>query len=99
MVPWESLRTPIQCHAPRVGRAMNPHVRGIIFVILIAIAALAAIAGRVLADADIEFNERGNYLIPDQFNNLVIEFYRSSKIVWQFGKGPADFPEASIIAP
>jgi hypothetical protein len=76
---------------------MNPHGRTIIFGFLISTASLAAIAGSVLADDDSEFNERGNYLIADQFNNRVIEVDPSGKIVWHFGKGPADFSPDSII--
>src|ERR1700720_3138260 len=75
---------------------MNPHGRAIIFGFLISTASVA-IAGSVLADDDSEFNERGNYLIADQFNNRVIEVDRSGKIVWHFGKGPADFSPDSII--
>ena len=76
---------------------MNSHGRAIIFGFLISTASLAAIAGRVLADDGSEFNEPGNYLIADQFNNRVIEVDRSGKIVWHFGKGPADFSPDSII--
>jgi hypothetical protein len=50
---------------------------------------------RVVADDD--FNKPGNTLIADQFNNRVIEVDSSGKIVWQFGKGPADFSAESII--
>ena len=46
---------------------------------------------------DDEFNRPGNILIADQFNNRVIEVDRNGKIVWQFGRGPADFSPASII--
>jgi hypothetical protein len=76
---------------------MYPHGRAIIIGFLISTAALAVIVGGVLADADSEFNERGNYLIADQFNNRVIEVDPNGKIVWQFGKGPADFSRDSII--
>ena len=76
---------------------MNTHGRAIIFGFLISAASLAAIAGSVLADDDGEFNERGNYLIADQFNNRVIEVDRSGKIVWHFGQGPMDFSPDSII--
>jgi hypothetical protein len=55
------------------------------------------VTGRVLADNDSEFNEPGNYLIADQFNNRVIEVDRRGNIVWQFGRGPTDFSPASII--
>jgi hypothetical protein len=76
---------------------MNLNRRGIIFGLLAATVALAAIGGRVLADDHSEFNEPGNYLIADQFNNRVIEVDRGGRIVWQFGKGPADFSQDSII--
>ena len=76
---------------------MNPRARAMVFGFLISTAALAVIVGSVLADADSEFNDPGNYLIADQFNNRVIEVAPSGKIVWQFGLGPADFSPASII--
>jgi hypothetical protein len=46
---------------------------------------------------DSGFNERGNYLIADQFNNRVIEVDGHGNIIWQFGLGPTDFSPASII--
>jgi hypothetical protein len=77
---------------------MNFQCRSVIFGFLIAAAALTTIASGALADGgDGEFNERGNYLIADQFNNRVIEVEPNGKIVWQFGKGPQDFSEESII--
>jgi hypothetical protein len=48
-------------------------------------------------DDDDKFNRKGNTLIADQFNNRVIEVARNGEIVWQFGKGPADFSKNSII--
>jgi hypothetical protein len=48
-------------------------------------------------DDDDDFNRKGNTLIADQFNNRVIEVDRHGKIVWHFGKGPADFSPDSII--
>src|ERR1700740_3182571 len=44
-----------------------------------------------------DFNRKGNILIADQFNNRVIEVDPEGNIVWQFGKGPADFSPDSII--
>jgi hypothetical protein len=44
-----------------------------------------------------QFNKPGNTLIADQFNNRVTEVDPNGNIVWQFGKGPADFSKASII--
>jgi hypothetical protein len=65
---------------------------------------LAVIAGALAlpsAKAQIinprEFNEPGNILIADQFNNRVIEATESGNIVWSFGRGPHDFTAKSII--
>jgi hypothetical protein len=44
-----------------------------------------------------DFNEGGNILIADQFNNRVIEINPAGKIVWSFGRGPNDFTSKSII--
>ena len=40
---------------------------------------------------------KGNVLIADQFNNRVIEVNRRGKILWQFGIGPSDLTDKSII--
>jgi hypothetical protein len=37
------------------------------------------------------FNQAGNILIADQFNNRVIEIDRKGDIVWSWGLGPQDF--------
>jgi hypothetical protein len=75
----------------------------------ILVAALAAIsvlamAGSVSAkDAKCDtkckhkFNDKGNILIADQFNNRVIETDTNGIIIWQFGLGPDDFSAQSII--
>ena len=56
------------------------------------------VAGSLTAMSQVsEFNERGNYLIADQFNNRVIEVDPNGNVVWQFGLGPTDFSAASII--
>lgn len=44
-----------------------------------------------------EFNEPGNLLIADQFNNRVIEIQPNGSIVWSFGRGPNDFSAKSVI--
>ncbi len=44
-----------------------------------------------------EFNESGNILIADQFNNRVIEADPDGHIIWSFGLGPNDFSDQSII--
>jgi hypothetical protein len=43
------------------------------------------------------FNQPGNILIADQFNNRVIEANPAGNIVWSFGLGPNDFSARSII--
>ena len=43
------------------------------------------------------FNEPGNLLIADQFNNRVIETGPDGNIIWQFGRGPNDFSAKSVI--
>ena len=45
------------------------------------------------------FNQAGNYLISDQFNNRVIEVDKDHNIVWQFGNGSSVAGPASIVAP
>jgi len=43
------------------------------------------------------FNEPGNILISDQYNNRVVEINPAGDIVWSFGLGPTDFSEMSIL--
>jgi len=42
------------------------------------------------------FNQAGNILITDQFNNRVIEIDPAGNIVWQFGNGPSDHSANAI---
>jgi hypothetical protein len=43
------------------------------------------------------FNQPGNILIADQFNNRVIEVTPQGEIIWSFGLGPNDISPRSII--
>jgi hypothetical protein len=43
------------------------------------------------------FNQHGNILIADQFNNRVIEVTPQGEIIWSFGLGPNDVSPRSII--
>jgi outer membrane protein assembly factor BamB len=45
-----------------------------------------------------EFNQAGNILIADQWNNRVIEVNPSGRIIWSFGLGPLDFSSNSPIS-
>jgi len=53
-------------------------------------------ANASLADTT-QFNQRGNLLIADQFNNRVIEIDPSGHIVWQYGVGPNDVSATSVV--
>jgi hypothetical protein len=64
---------------------------------LVCVASLFAASAPLIQAEEHHFNDRGNVLIADQFNNRVIEVDRHGNIVWHFGKGPADFSPASII--
>jgi hypothetical protein len=44
-----------------------------------------------------KFNQPGNILITDQFNNRVIEIDPEGNIVWQFGNGPGDTAANAIV--
>src|SRR6267143_3013641 len=44
-----------------------------------------------------KFNQPGNILITDQFNNRVIEIAPDGNIVWQFGNGPGDTAASAIV--
>ncbi len=45
-----------------------------------------------------EFNQVGNVLIADQWNNREIEVTPAGRIVWSFGLGPLDFSSNSPIS-
>src|SRR5664279_4855517 len=67
---------------------------------ILAAACITALANSASADnlkLNRDFNEHGNILIADQFNNRVIEISPSGKIVWSFGRGPNDFSSKSVI--
>jgi hypothetical protein len=61
-----------------------------------AAAAVLLLGTATLANAG-TFNQAGNILIADQFNNRVIEIDHSGNIVWSFGLGPKNFSEGSIV--
>jgi hypothetical protein len=68
------------------------------------IAASVLIVSAVLLSGNIskgqnshKFNQPGNILITDQFNNRVIEIASDGNIVWQFGNGPGDTSANAIV--
>jgi hypothetical protein len=67
--------------------------------LIAALAGCLSWAGAVARGGDRDdFNRPGNILIADQFNNRVIEVNnQTGEIIWQFGLGPLDFSEHSII--
>jgi hypothetical protein len=63
----------------------------------VGVMALASAASADNMKSNHGFNEHGNILIADQFNNRVIETDTAGKIIWSFGLGPNDFSARSII--
>ena len=55
----------------------------------------AADTGRLTA----EFNEPGNIVVADQFNNRIVEIDRYHNVVWQFGDGSSVAGPHSIVGP
>jgi hypothetical protein len=53
--------------------------------------------GTVLKGQSGKFNQPGNILITDQFNNRVIEINPEGNIVWQYGHGPNDTSAQAIV--
>ena len=66
--------------------------------VLIALAALWVGAAAAKA-APMGFNQKGNVLIADQFNNRVIEVARDGRIVWHFGTGSPVAGAKTVVAP
>src|SRR5438132_2862380 len=60
----------------------------VVFLALAAFPSLFATSAPMITNGT--FNQPGNILITDQFNNRVIEISPSGSIVWQFGNGPGD---------
>jgi len=60
---------------------------------LVALALIVAAS----AHAQSKFNQPGNILITDQFNNRVIEIDPAGNIVWQYGHGPGDIASSAIV--
>src|SRR3989449_11762597 len=65
------------------------------FVAGVFLAGVLVIAGS--GNAQSTFNNPGNILITDQFNNRVIEIDPGGNIVWQFGNGPGDTSANAIV--
>jgi len=53
--------------------------------------------GSVLKGQSGKFNQPGNILITDQFNNRAIEIDPAGNIVWQWGHGPNDTSAGGIV--
>jgi hypothetical protein len=64
--------------------------------VFIAAAILLPVTGSK-AQGPAKFNQPGNILITDQFNNRVIEIDPEGNIVWQFGNGPGDTSANAIV--
>jgi hypothetical protein len=69
----------------------------VVSVLSVALSVLLLATGAAGQHLFSKFNQPGNTLIADQFNNRVIEVDPNGNIVWHFGLGPADFSRESII--
>jgi hypothetical protein len=83
------------------NRSLNTRYRSIArlgtsLLVGIVVLCTVGIAGAV-ADEFPSFNQRGNLLISDQFNNRVIEVDHTGVILWQWGLGPNDLSASSIL--
>jgi len=71
--------------------------RSFLLLTLNAVLSLTMTAALADDDEDEGFNEPGNILITDQFNNRVTEIDRAGNIVWHFGIGPDDISPNSAV--
>ena len=62
-------------------------------------AGLAAAPAFASAHPASEFNEPGNILIADQFNNRIVEVDHSHHVIWHFGNGSPVAGPNSIVGP
>jgi hypothetical protein len=80
---------------PKTGSRQIKLLMGVLTAVGVLLVANPALAqGHVLSR---QFNQSGNILIADRFNNRVIEVTADGKIIWSFGLGPNDFSAKSII--
>lgn len=73
------------------------HLLGLRRLAIVVIETLIWTCGLPLTGQSPKFNQPGNILITDQFNNRVIEIDPAGNIVWQFGLGPGNTTPNSII--
>jgi len=65
--------------------------------VIAAVVVPTTVSQPVSASDNSGFNQRGDVLISDQFNNRVMEIDRHHRVVWQYGLGPTDFSPRSIV--
>src|ERR1700694_853972 len=69
---------------------------GLILIATCGAAAVAPLQGEEREDRS-GFNQKGNILIADQFNNRVIEIDRNHNVLWHFGDGSSVAGPNSIV--
>ena len=65
-------------------------------IVFLSLAAFPSVFATSTTSTNGGFNQPGNILITDQFNNRVIEIDHAGNIVWQFGNGPGDHSANAI---
>jgi hypothetical protein len=77
----------------------NPHATqfGRIAAVVLVGSAILSLGNVSKGQTSSKFNQPGDILITDQFNNRVIEIDPDGNIVWQFGNGPGDTSANAIV--
>jgi hypothetical protein len=83
---------------------LRHRVRSLVALAIVAAAALLtwaalAVPAGAATPPQSAFNQPGNVLIADQFNNRVIEVAQNGKIVWHFGNGSHVAGTLTVVAP
>ena len=102
----ESIHPSIRKIFPKLNMKSNP-TRNHRTSLLVSAFALSVLAGAFCLFTNVAsasgsslspfFNQPGNILIADQFNNRVIEATPDGNIIWSYGLGPKNFSPDSII--
>jgi uncharacterized protein (UPF0248 family) len=75
----------------------SPRTRLVRTTVFLLTCMVALLLGTAIKGQSGKFNQPGNILITDQFNNRVIEIDPEGNIVWRWGHGPNDTSASGIV--